>query len=136
MVNLYKWAIDELIASHSASEMAASEDLLFNCNLLKRLYEINETASMIKYDQFYIKALTTDGTNLFEDYKNWRFSTGGFQQGNSPNVADSSKFSFCNYPFVYDSKAKATLLKGDIYTLILLYRHQSHFSCAFLYFLT
>ena len=72
---------------------------------------------------FTFSGLTTDGTNLFEDYKNWRFPEGqaGQVQINLQNpVINRNKFSFCNFPFVYDSQAKSTLLKGNI-----LYKHKN-----------
>lgn len=116
---MYKSTIEEYIIDTAPADYNKTDKLKTNCLLLERLYQINESSDIIKYDQFYLKGLTTDGTNLFEDYKNWRFPEG--QSGNpqinlqTPPV-NQTRFSFCNFPFVYDAQAKATLLKGNSQT--------------------
>ena len=76
---------------------------------LKRLYEVNEAEKILSSDQFYIRNLNQNGPQLFEDYKNWRMS----KVPNCQNGSNLEKFSFCQFPFVYDAQAKSILMRID-----------------------
>ena len=77
------------------------------CQYLKRLYEVNEAENILNFDQFYLRGLNNNPPQLFEDYKNWRMG-----RTSCPNRT-TDKFSFCEYPFVYDAQCKSHLMRFE-----------------------
>ena len=77
------------------------------CQYLKRLYEVNEVEKILNFDQFYLRGLNNNPPQLFEDYKNWRMG-----RAPCPNRT-TDKFSFCQYPFVYDAQCKSHLMRFE-----------------------
>ena len=93
-----------LILDKLGAEYAKSEPLNQLCLFLERLYEINETHKIVPFSEFYIKTAPSADQPLFEDWKVWQQSVRKWSPGN---------FSFCLYPFIFDSKSKATLLRVE-----------------------
>ena len=60
------------MARNAPTEYGKTVKLSNLCNFLKILFEINETENMVKFSQFYIKALSSSQEKLCEDYTNFQ----------------------------------------------------------------
>lgn len=78
--------------------------------MLKALYKVNSAAeNPVSYTVFYIPELNDDTSiDLKEDYIRWLQN-----ELTENNQKKELILSFCNYPFVFDPKAKYVLLQTD-----------------------
>lgn len=65
--------------------------------ILQLLYKVNEKSQFVDQGSFYNDAVNREDF-ILEDFKRWM---------------DSSSFSFCNYPFVYDTTSKSKIMQWE-----------------------
>lgn len=66
--------------------------------ILEFLYRANEKSQVVNHMFFYNHAVNSEDFNIVADFKIWM---------------ERSSFSFCNYPFVYDTSSKSKILQLD-----------------------
>ncbi|XP_057824874.2 uncharacterized protein LOC131036882 isoform X3 [Cryptomeria japonica] len=66
--------------------------------ILEFLYRVNEKSQVVDHMFFYNDAVNSEDFNIVADFKIWM---------------ERSSFSFCNYPFVYDTSSKSKILQLD-----------------------
>lgn len=76
-------------------------DLIASLNFLAFLYKINQTERKFKcpYDLFVLPELSDMALEVQNDYFNW--------------LKSPASFHLCNYPFLFDGKVKASILRTD-----------------------
>ncbi|VDP10908.1 unnamed protein product [Soboliphyme baturini] len=98
ILNLQKENFRELSATETTFRETATKVCL---ELLSHLHKVNKAIRKIPFDNFYIDQLA-DSIDIRTDYVRW------IQNKND------SRFSFCNYPFVFNAAVKTTLLQTDV----------------------
>eukprot|EP01018_Ginkgo_biloba_P007846 Gb_36705 [translate_table: standard] len=66
--------------------------------MLELLYKVNEKSQVVDQVSFYNDAVNSEDFNILADFKRW---------------IERSSFSFCKYPFVYDTSSKSKILQLD-----------------------
>lgn len=72
-------------------------DKVEGVQILQLLYKVNEKSEFVDHSSFYNDAVNNEEF-ILEDFKRWM---------------DSSSFSFCNYPFVYDTNSKSKIMQWE-----------------------
>jgi len=103
-ITVFKQVVAHILSLSVSPDPTETTDMAINLkiclDLLRRLNSINRTIQKVGHEVFYIPELT-DRVDVRKDYFKW--------------LVDSSNkdFRLCNYPFVFDAKAKTYLLEAD-----------------------
>lgn len=91
-------------SSHEKQYISYEVNIELALNVLQFLYQINHEQRIVKvpYDIFQFPELT-DYADLSQDYLRWLFKTN----------SETNNFYLCNYPHIFDAKAKTLLLQTD-----------------------
>lgn len=104
-----KYILGQKINQNDTAEFTLRESCLrVSLEVMEGLHKVNNRAeNPVSYTVFYIPELT-NSLNLRTDYLRWIQSEAMLN-----NQREKTTLSFCKYPFVFDPKAKYTLLQTD-----------------------
>ncbi|CAF1080148.1 unnamed protein product [Rotaria sordida] len=108
ILEVYRPLVIKIIQSNPASSAVAAQQyqilLKAILELLKKVHNVScnmAKPELLPYDAFYMKELN-DSINLKQDYDYWQRRS---------QTGDRKIISFCDYPFLFDLKAKILLLQ-------------------------
>ncbi|KAJ7562478.1 hypothetical protein O6H91_03G070600 [Diphasiastrum complanatum] len=85
----------QLYESHQVNDL-----VVWGVEMLALLHSANEASQCIGHTSFYNDAVNNEDFDIKEDFKRWR-------------QPERYPFSFCKYPFVYDTSSKSKILQLD-----------------------